>query len=67
MLDEFGLKEFADKGVATPSNLDELRLFQRQMAKTKRMIFDALRDHVVLHIAGKNTGKEMWDALVQLY
>lgn len=29
LLDEFGLKEYAEKGVAGPSKPDELRLFQR--------------------------------------
>lgn len=66
LLDAFELKEFAEQGVAAPSDLDKLRLFQRQMAKAKRMILDGLRD-VVPHVAGKNTAKEMWDALVQLY
>eukprot|EP00253_Pinus_taeda_P034531 PITA_34531 len=67
LLDGFGLKDYAKKGVAEPSDLDKLRLFQRQVAKTKRMILDGLRDHVVLHVASKETTKEMWDALVMLY
>ena len=67
LLDEFGLKDYAKKGVAEPSDLDKLRLFKRQLAKTKRMILDGLRDHVVLHVAGKDMTKEMWDALVMLY
>lgn len=67
LLDEFELKDFAEKSVVKPTNPDELRLFQRYMANTKRMILDVCWDHIVLHIAGKDTTKEMWDALVQLY
>lgn len=67
LLDEFALKEFTEKGVTKPLDPDELRLFQRQMAKTKRTILDGLQDHAVPHVATKDTTKEMWDALVQLY
>lgn len=67
LLDEFGLKDYAEKGAAEPSDPDELWLFQRQKAKTKRMILDGLRDHIVPHVVGKDTTKEMWDALVKLY
>ena len=31
------------------------------------MILDGLRDHVVPHVAGKDTTKDSWDALVKLY
>lgn len=37
------------------------------MAKEKWMILDGVRDHIVSHVAGKNTTKEMWDALSSLY
>lgn len=37
------------------------------MAKAKRMILDKVKDHVVCHISGKGTAKEMWDALSTLY
>lgn len=67
LLDEFGLQEFVEKGVAEPSDPNELRLFQRQMAKGKRMILDGHRDHIVPHVASKDTVKDMWDALVKLY
>ena len=37
------------------------------MAKAKRLILDGVRDHVVCHIAVKETAKEVWDALATLY
>lgn len=37
------------------------------MAKAIRLILDGVRDHVVCHIVGKGTVKEMWDALATLY
>jgi len=33
----------------------------------KQLILDGVWDHVVSHIADKDTSKQMWDALVTLY
>lgn len=37
------------------------------MVKTKRMTPDRVKDHIVCHIASRNTATEMWDALSTLY
>ena len=37
------------------------------MDKAKWMILDGVRDHIISHISGKNTTKEMWDTLFTLY
>ena len=37
------------------------------MARVKCMILDGVKDHVVPHIAEKNTAKETWDTLTTLY
>ena len=44
-----------------------LKAYKKDMAKAKRLILDGVRDHVVCHITGKGTAKEMWDALETLY
>jgi len=67
LLDENFLKVYVDKVVAEPIDPDQLKKYKGEMAKTKRMILDGVKDHIVCHIAGKNTAKEMWDALSTLY
>ena len=37
------------------------------MAKANRLILDGVKDHIVSHIAGKNTAREIWEALSLLY
>jgi hypothetical protein len=37
------------------------------MARAKCIILDGVKDHVVPHIAKKETANEMWDALKKLY
>lgn len=46
---------------------DQLKEFMKEMAKGKRMILYGVRNHTVSHIFGKNTTKEKWDTLAQLY
>jgi hypothetical protein len=36
-------------------------------AKAKRIFLDSMKDHLISHIAEKNTRKEMYDVLVALY
>lgn len=53
--------------VVVPTNLDQHKAYKKEMAKAKRLILDGVRDHVVSHIAGKDTVEQMWDALATLY
>jgi hypothetical protein len=36
-------------------------------AKTRRIILDVVKDHLIPHLAEKKTAKEIWDALKGLY
>ena len=67
LLDEHDLKTYVDSVVVVPADADPLKKYKAEMAKAKRLILDGVRDHVVCHIAGKGTTKEMWDALATLY
>ena len=53
--------------VVVPVDADPLKAYKKNMEKAKQLILDEVRDHVVCHITGKGTTKEMWDALVTLY
>ena len=66
-LDEHFLNIYIDSVVAEPVDPDPLKKYKGEMAKTKRMILDKVKDHVVCHIAGRGTAMEMWDALSMLY
>ena len=41
--------------------------FSKRHIKTKIMIFDAVKDHVILHISSKDHAHQMWTALTNLY
>jgi len=67
LLDEHDLKAYVDSVVVEPVDVDPLKKYKAEMVKAKRLILNKMRDHVVCHIAGKGTTKEMWDALATLY
>ena len=67
LLDEHFLKAYVNSVVAEPRDPDQLKKYKGEMAKAKRMILHAVRDHVVCHIASRGTAKEMWDAFATLY
>jgi len=67
LLDERFLKVYVNSVVFEPTDPDQLNKYKGEMANTKRMILDGVKDHIVCHIANRNTAKEMWDALLTLY
>ena len=51
----------------TPVNPNDNDRYEEVMARAKRITLDRVKDHVVPHIAEKETILEMWDALKKLY
>lgn len=50
-----------------PTDLYQNKKYKSDMAKTKRIILDGLNDHIVSHINGKDTSRQIWEALSLLY
>ena len=53
--------------MAIPVGLANNEMYEDAMAKAKCIILDGVKDHVVQHIAKKNTARDMWDTLTTLY
>ena len=41
--------------------------YQKKNVKDKRLILDAIKDHVIPHVAGKSNAFDMWESLTKLY
>jgi len=48
-------------------NPTENEKYEDVMLRAKCMILDGVKDHVITHIAKKNTAKEMWGTMTTLY
>ena len=67
VLDEYGLKEHSEKVLAVPTDADPLKKYEENQARTKRLIIDGVKDHVIPHIARKTSANDMWVALDTWY
>ena len=67
VLDEHRIKDHVLNAVAVPVDVDPLKKYEEAQAKAKHMIMDGVKDHVIPHIAEKNTAKEMWTSLTTMY
>ena len=69
VLEDTGLKEFIDSDVPKPTSIDAALLdtWKKQVAKTRRILLEGVRDHIVASLHGKSTPFVMWKALTDLF
>lgn len=69
ILEENGLKDFIDQEVPTPAatNAQELAEWKKCVARVRRILLEAVRDHIVSSLHGKETSFLMWKTLKYLY
>jgi hypothetical protein len=67
ILDEGELWEIVENPVVPPTDVVLFAEFQRQNKRAKRTILDAVKDHVIPHISGKDYAYQMWQSLCSLY
>ena len=39
----------------------QTKKYKKEMEKAKRLILDGVRDHVVSHMGGEDTARQMWE------
>jgi len=67
VLDRNRVKHFALRMIAIPVDPAADDRYKDAMARAKTIILDGIKDHIVPHIAEKNTSQDMWEALTKLY
>ena len=63
VLDEYGLKDHAERTLVVPTDADPLKKYEENQARTKSLIIDGVKDHVIPHVTGKNIAHDMLSAL----
>ena len=55
--------------IVVPASTDAQALFafNKEDIKARRIILDAVKDHVITHISSKTRAYQMWDALTSLF
>jgi hypothetical protein len=67
LLEENGLWEFVKGKAILPADPTQQPAHLKKDVKTRRIIVDGVKDHIIPHLSGKKTTKDMWEALVKLY
>ena len=53
--------------VPTSTDAQAVSAFNKKDIKARRIILDAVKDHVIPHISSKTRAYKMWDALTNLF
>ena len=67
LLEENYLKEYVESVVAAPIDPRELTTHKKKEVKAKHVLLESVKDHLIPHIFGKTTTKDMNNSLVDLY
>ena len=69
VLEDNGLEEFIDGNVPKPASSDAAGLdaWKKKVAKTRRILLEGVKDHIVSSLHGKATPFEIWKALIDLF
>ena len=69
VLEDNGLKEFIDNDVPKPGSSDAALLdaWKNKTAKTRRILLEGVKDHIVSRLHRKSTPFLMWKALTDLF
>lgn len=67
ILEEYELWDIVEKAVTIPTDATALAAYNKLNVKAKRIILDAIKDHVIPHVTGKKNAFEMWVSLTKLY
>ena len=57
----------ATNPVTVPTDATLKTAFMKKDVKARRIILDAVRDHIIPHISGKDHAHQMWSSLTNLY
>eukprot|EP00253_Pinus_taeda_P026930 PITA_26930 len=67
VLEDNGLKDFIDQEVPKLTNATQLAEWKKCVARSRRILLEGVRDHIVSSLHGKETLFSMWKTLKDLY
>jgi hypothetical protein len=67
VLMENDIWEFSNSIVAPPTNPKDLAAHKLKDVKARKIILDGVKDHLIPHLSGKNSARDMWEALKSLF
>ena len=66
VLEENDLEGFIEANILEPEGDEDKEKHKKSLVKTKRIISDSIKDHLIPHVSSLKTPKQMFDALSRL-
>jgi hypothetical protein len=67
ILDVNGVLDHVDSKEVAPTDATLLVAWKKGEAKAKSILLDGVKDHIIPHLTGKTSAKDMWTTLNDLY
>jgi hypothetical protein len=67
ILEELELWDIVENHVVLPTDAVLLAEFRKRNIRAKRTVLDAVKDHVIPHVFGKDFAFQMWQSLCGIY
>jgi hypothetical protein len=67
VLMENGIWEFSNTQITPPTDATDLVIHNQRDVKSRHIILDGVKDHLIPHLSGKKTARDMWEALKSLF
>jgi hypothetical protein len=67
ILEELELWDIVQNSIVPPTDAVLLAEFRKRNIKAKRIILDAMKDHIIPLVSGKDFTFQMWQSLCGLY
>ena len=67
ILEENDMEGFIEEDILEPKEDEAQEKHKKSLVKTKRIIVDSIKDHLIPHVSLLKTPKQMFDALSHMY
>ena len=65
MLEEHDLWDIVKEVVTIPIDLENLATYNKRKIKSKRILLDVMKDHMIMHVIRNMHAYKMWEALTK--
>jgi hypothetical protein len=62
-----GLWDFANSKITPPTYPTDFAIHEQKDVKARRIILDAVKDHLIPHLSEKRSARDMFEALTNIF
>lgn len=67
LLEENEICDIVEKTQNLPTNVTLMDAYKKKNVKARRIILDAVKDHIIFHVTENKNAYKMWESLAKIY